>query len=384
MTTCAILANSYFERQRKYGTALVKTTARVIAFAINNHPRWYPLRSATMNSINMIMTRPILWTVCYATIAARRAAANDKDTARAKMAQGVDLWQAAAAAGSGAAMNFLGAYYNGTFNSAKLSFVQPDSQKAFDYWLKGARANNTKAMENAGIVYLAGPSDYPPIQRDVDKAQLWLTKAIQGGSTNAAVVLGEALFYGSTPGLTRDVKKGLDYLTKACIAGEVGAKRFFDHEMNRPQYRTLLPAVRPTGCDSEIAPVANSTQSILQSPAKSSSTYWDYNESILELIADGPSRKFYYYSPRPSLDPVGVKRGTLAFDGKRTGNKYSGNAYVFSRYCGSLAFPVTGTVSDEERKVQFSGMVPRRNSSCAVVESTNQTFEFSLRANGVN
>jgi hypothetical protein len=26
MTTCAILADSYFERQRKYGTALVKTS----------------------------------------------------------------------------------------------------------------------------------------------------------------------------------------------------------------------------------------------------------------------------------------------------------------------------------------------------------------------
>jgi hypothetical protein len=49
MTTCAILADSYFERQRKYGTALVKTPGRVIAFAINNHPRWDPLRSATTN-----------------------------------------------------------------------------------------------------------------------------------------------------------------------------------------------------------------------------------------------------------------------------------------------------------------------------------------------
>jgi hypothetical protein len=31
MTTCAILADSYFERQRKYGTALVKTPGRAIA-----------------------------------------------------------------------------------------------------------------------------------------------------------------------------------------------------------------------------------------------------------------------------------------------------------------------------------------------------------------
>jgi len=49
MMTCAILADSYFERQRKYGTALVKTPGRVIAFASNNHPRRYPWRSATTN-----------------------------------------------------------------------------------------------------------------------------------------------------------------------------------------------------------------------------------------------------------------------------------------------------------------------------------------------
>jgi len=320
----------------------------------------------------------------YATLATRRAAADDADTARATMAKGIELWQAAASAGSGAAMNFLGAYYNGSFNSGKLSFAQPEFQKAFDYWLRGANANNAKAMENAGIVLLAGPSDYPPIQRDVDKAQLWLTKAVQGGSMHAAVVLGKALFYGSPQEITRDVKKGLDYLTKACIAGEIGAKRFFDTEMNRAQYKALLPAVRPAGCDSENAPPASSAQAILQSPAKNSSTYWDYNDSILQLIADGSSRKFYYFSPRAGLDPVGVKRGTLAFDGTRTNNKYSGSAYTFSRYCGPLAYPVTGTVSDDQRKVQFSGLAPKRNASCAIVESTNQTFEFSLRSSGVN
>jgi hypothetical protein len=47
MTTCAILPDSYFECQRM--VQRVKTPGRVIAFAINNYPRWYPLRSATTN-----------------------------------------------------------------------------------------------------------------------------------------------------------------------------------------------------------------------------------------------------------------------------------------------------------------------------------------------
>jgi hypothetical protein len=321
----------------------------------------------------------------YATMAVRVALKGDIDSGRVKMARGVDLWQAAAAAGSGAAMNFLGAYYNGTFNTGKLSFVQPDTQSAIDYWVKGASANSPKAMENAGIVFLFGPSDYPPIQRDVGRAQLLLTKAIQGGSTYAAAVLGKALFYGSPPEVARNVARGLEYLTKACIAGELSAKRFFDTEMNRSQYSSLLPSTRPAGCDSENASIdTRGVQAILQSPAKGSSTYWDYNASILQLIADGSSRKFYYYSPRAGLDPVGVRRGTLAFDGKRNGNKYSGSAYVFSKYCGPLAYPVIGTVSDDQRKVQFSGFVPKRSATCTIVDTEIQAFEFDLRTNGVN
>jgi TPR repeat protein len=320
----------------------------------------------------------------YATVAGRRAAADDLDNARANIAKAVDLWQAAAKLGSGAAMNFLGAYYNGTYNSTKVSFVQPDSQKAVNFWLQGATANNVKAMENIGVVYLAGPADYPPIPRDTDKAQLWLTKAIQGGSTYAAAVLGKALFYGLPSGSTADPQKGLAYLATACAAGEPAARRFYEHAWFGPE-QAQLPATRPRGCDSSNAPVTTSgVASVLPSSAKTAPTYWDFNGSILQLIADGPSRKFYYYAPRPGLDAVGVKRGTLAFDGKRQENKYTGSAYVFSKACGALAYQVNGIVSDDQRSIRFSGMVPGRTGGCNDVTTTAETFEIDWRANGIN
>jgi hypothetical protein len=325
----------------------------------------------------------------YATIANRSAAAGDPAKASEMMAKGVDSWQDAAKAGSGAAMNFLGAYYNGTFNTGKLAYVKQDPQKATEFWVNGAIAKNAKAMENAGIVFLAGPSDYPPIQRDVDKARQLLASAFEGGSTYAATVLGKALFYGSPSELKRDTKTGLDYLTKACIAGDLPARRFFDLEMSRSQNKPFLPDVRPAGCLPETTPSTSVSQVISQQPSTSTASYWDFKNSsgqssILQLDADGSSRKFYYYSPRPELQAVGVKRGTLAFDGKRTDNKYTGNAFVFSKTCGPLAYPVTGTVSADQRKVQFSGAVPKRGAGCTVASYTNDTWEYDLRSSGIN
>ncbi len=100
----------------------------------------------------------------YAARAARRAAAGDLDGARADMDQAVTRWKTAMDAGSGAAMNFLGAYLKGSFNTRAITFVSPDYPGALDYWLKGAEAGNVKAMRNAGAVLLKGPLEYPGVQ----------------------------------------------------------------------------------------------------------------------------------------------------------------------------------------------------------------------------
>jgi hypothetical protein len=154
--------------------------------------------------------------------------------------------------------------------------------------------------------------------------------------------------------------------------------------MNRQQYRNHLPATRPAGCDSNTVAATSGTTGFL-APRANNPTYRDYNGSIFQLVPDGPSRKFYYFTPRDGLASVGVSRGTLYFEGKRTGNTYSGNAYVFARNCGPLSYPVTGTVSADQRSIQLTGVAPHRNgSTCGIESSSNETMEFTVRSAGVN
>src|SRR5208282_89917 len=61
---------------------------------------------------------------------------------------------------------------------------------------------------------------------------------------------------------------------------------------------------------------------------------WDHNGSIVSLYLSGKERYFFYSSPRPGLS---VRRGTLLFNGTRSGQTYDGTAYVFSAVCGATA-----------------------------------------------
>jgi hypothetical protein len=168
----------------------------------------------------------------------------------------------------------------------------------------------------------------------------------------------------------------LELLTRACAAGDAEARDFFDLEMNRARYRSLLPPSRPSGCETDNAAPAGT---LAQNPA-SRPTYWDFNESVFSLVAKGQDRKFYYHAPREGLTAVGVTRGTLFFDGSRNGKKYSGNAYVFSKPCGPASYAVTGTVSDDEREVVLSGQAPRRNARCEVVNYVEEPIKLTLEA----
>jgi hypothetical protein len=102
---------------------------------------------------------------------------------------------------------------------------------------------------------------------------------------------------------------------------------------------------------------------------------WNHNGSVVTLIAKAASRQFVYAKPRPGLP---VSSGTLLFTGKRTGNKYSGSAYVFSSKCGPLAYPVNGEVSADERNVTLFGVAPLPDDLCKIVDadSTSQRIEI--------
>lgn len=55
-------------------------------------------------------------------------------------------------------------------------------------------------------------------------------------------------------------------------------------------------------------------------PTSTGERYWNHNGSSLKLEATNAMRRFVYIEPREGLKEVGVKQGTLAFQGKRMGN----------------------------------------------------------------
>lgn len=169
-------------------------------------------------------------------------AQGDEIQARQNMDRASELWEAAARQGSGAALNFLGALYRGSFNSPNVVFQQ-DYRKALDYWRQGASLGNPKAARNAGGLLLLGSPDYFPVNQDVRTAVKLLEQGIDGGDPAAAAVYGRALYLGDPKGVVRNPDRGLELLARACAAGESTAKDFYDSAIARQ--RQLL---RPSGC----------------------------------------------------------------------------------------------------------------------------------------
>jgi hypothetical protein len=117
---------------------------------------------------------------------------------------------------------------------------------------------------------------------------------------------------------------------------------------------------------------------------------WDLNGSEMSLSANGAQRQFRYHTVRPGLQEAGVQPGTLWFQGTRSGDQYSGTAYVFSNTCGGLPYPVTGLVSPDGQTITIHGSAPIvTGDSCAVVDHRDTADALHLthqatiaRANG--
>lgn len=172
------------------------------------------------------------------------ASAGRETEARDFMNRAVQSWKRAAGEGSGSAMNFLGAYYNGTFNSGAkggVDFVPPDYLKALEQWEKGSNLGNARAARNAAVVYLYGAEQYPPVTQDIGRAITQFERAIKAGDLSASAIYGESLYLGDPKQLKRDPAKGLTYLTSACQGGDPRAKGFFD-KSRKP------PVARPPNC----------------------------------------------------------------------------------------------------------------------------------------
>ena len=119
-------------------------------------------------------------------------------------------------------------------------------------------------------------------------------------------------------------------------------------------------------------------RSLTTPPPISGPTVWSHNGSTLRLVSNGATRRFYYDDPRPGMRDEGVTSGTLLFEGTRTGDRYTGVAFVFSSRCGRRSYPVAGAVGPDQRSVVLHGEAPRLGASCERIGSRIDTLVFEL------
>ncbi len=84
---------------------------------------------------------------------------------------------------------------------------------------------------------------------------------------------------------------------------------------------------------------------------------WNHNGSLMRLKASGNQRWMYYENPRQVLRDAGVRRGTLLFNGRKSGDWYSGTARRFSKFCpgNPLEYFVEGPVRSDQLQVTVRG-----------------------------
>lgn len=107
--------------------------------------------------------------------------------------------------------------------------------------------------------------------------------------------------------------------------------------------------------------------------------FYDHNGSLMELSVHADRVTIRYHDPKPSLSRLGVRPGTLLFEGYYSGRGLEGTAYVFRAGCQPAGYSVAGpAVADG---IILSGAAPvRPKGSCRVTgytrNSGNARLEF--------
>ncbi len=114
-------------------------------------------------------------------------------------------------------------------------------------------------------------------------------------------------------------------------------------------------------------------------PPHSGESFWLHNGSLMRLEANDAARRFYYVRPRAGIAEQGARAGTLLFEGRKDGDRYSGRAFIFNRRCGRFAYDVSGHVESGQTRVVMFGKAPRPGPGCAVEGYRDDTLVFDYQ-----
>lgn len=108
-------------------------------------------------------------------------------------------------------------------------------------------------------------------------------------------------------------------------------------------------------------------------PTCGEESIWTHNGSLVRWVSSGRNRWLYYVEPRPALAAIGVRSGTLLFEGQGAANILVGTAYVFSENCSPTPYHVEGVIYSET-EVRLDGAAPIVDPySCEVADSTSDS-----------
>ena len=99
---------------------------------------------------------------------------------------------------------------------------------------------------------------------------------------------------------------------------------------------------------------------------------WDHNGSA--MVLEQSAGRIVYDEPKAAIAGT-VQRGTVLFEGRFSGKRINGTAYVFKRGCEPAPYPVSGVMEGNPRgfgsRMVLTGPAPRRDrSSCAIIGTT--------------
>ena len=110
------------------------------------------------------------------------------------------------------AMNSLGEQYRDGNE-----VVEINSEKAFDWFRRGAEAGSSEAMESLGLAYVNGTG----VVEDVEEGRKWLVRASEQGSSSAECYLG--MLYASGTHLKKDMAEAIKWWERAAEHGDESA-----------------------------------------------------------------------------------------------------------------------------------------------------------------
>jgi hypothetical protein len=105
-------------------------------------------------------------------------------------------------------------------------------------------------------------------------------------------------------------------------------------------------------------------------------SYWNFNDSVMLIESVESDRKVYYFRPREGLAEVGVKLGTLLLAGTKSDKDFVGTAHTFSKNCGARPYTVTGKFNEDENVITLNGSAPIVNKNCEIVKYTDRLLTF--------